>query len=666
MKNTILLALLVLFAVVAPAGTRAAMNDKIIVSGASGQLGHLTVKALLAKGVPAKNLILVSRTPDTLQEYVKLGASARFGDFSKPESLAAAYKGGTRMLLVSIGGGAGPRPEAHKRAIDAAKAAGVKQIAYTSWVALSKGDQGGIGADHFATEELLKKSGVAWTFLRNSVYTDIVVPQAAKMIMEGRATVPASAVRVAYVTREDCAAAAAAVLTTPGHDNKIYDITGPELVGPREIAAAAAEVSGKKIEVVPAASGAAAGPSFFGPALEVVSTAVADLTGRPATSVRTFLAANKEKLGGGGGTAGSGASAPADAPPTLANVMEKLRVEESSTPVRERKGWRKPKKMVVIGGLGPQERSQINAFAPGMEIVTVRDAASAATAATNADILLGLTSTGGICEPEIIDRAKELRWIDSQSAGVERCVVIPAVKTRDLLVTNMRGVDSAAIAEHAIALALALARGLETAMTNTSRARWSREDAAATQMQVLTGKTMLVVGLGGIGTEVAMRAHGLGMKVIATRNSDRPGPDYVTQVGKPEELLTLARKADVIVNTAPLTTETTGLFNAKFFEVLKRNALFINVARGASVVTDDLTKALVEHRIAGAGLDVVEPEPLPSDNPLWKAPNVIISPHVSSRSDLPPEERQMLMVENLRRYVAGEKMLSVVDLKREY
>jgi phosphoglycerate dehydrogenase-like enzyme len=346
--------------------------------------------------------------------------------------------------------------------------------------------------------------------------------------------------------------------------------------------------------------------------------------------------------------------------------MEKLRVEESSTPVRERKGWRKPKKMVVIGGLGPQERSQINAFAPGLEIVTVRDVPGAAAAATNADILLGLTAPGGICEPEIIDRAKDLRWIDSQSAGVERCVAIPGVKSRDLLVTNMRGVDSAAIAEHAIAFAFALARGLETAMANTSRARWSREDAAATQMQVLTGKTMLVVGLGGIGTEVASRAHGIGMKVIATRNSDRPGPDYVSQVGKPEDLLTLARKADVIVNTAPLTTETTGLFNAKFFDVLKRNALFINVARGGSVVTDDLTRALVEHRIAGAGLDVVEPEPLPPDNPLWKAPNVIISPHVSSRSDLPPEERQMLMVENLRRYVAGEKMLSVVDLAREY
>src|SRR5262249_28609955 len=145
------------------------------------------------------------------------------------------------------------------------------------------------------------------------------------------------------------------------------------------------------------------------------------LTGRPATSVRTFLAANREKLGSSG-TAGPAATAPADAPPTLARGMEKLRIVESPAPVREREGGGKPKKMVVIGGLGPEERSQINSFAPGLEIVTARDAASAAAAATNADILLGLTSTGGICEPEIIDRAKELRWIDSQSAGVERCV----------------------------------------------------------------------------------------------------------------------------------------------------------------------------------------------------------------------------------------------------
>lgn len=286
-----------LLAVAAPMGVLAAGgNDKIIISGASGQLGQATVKALLAKGVPAKNLILVSRTPDTLGEFVKQGAVARFGDFSKPESLPAAYAGGTRMLLISIAGGSVPRPEAHKRAIDAAVAAGVKQIAYTSWVALSKGDASGIGADHAQTEEILKKSGVAWTFLRNSIYSDVLIPQAAKMIADGRTTVPASVTRIAYVTRDDCAAAAAAVVSTPGHENKAYDITGPELIGPREVAAAASAATGKPIEVIPADPNAPAPRGFGGPALEVVSTAVGDLTGRPATPIRALFAANQDKL----------------------------------------------------------------------------------------------------------------------------------------------------------------------------------------------------------------------------------------------------------------------------------------------------------------------------------------------------------------------------------
>lgn len=366
-----------------------------------------------------------------------------------------------------------------------------------------------------------------------------------------------------------------------------------------------------------------------------------------------------------------GAAAPAcaaaDEADSVANLITQLRVQEAPTPARQRKAWRAPKKIVVLvsgGSPSSSQRDELAAAAPGAELVMVRDTASAAAAAANADIILGLTSYPGVCEPEIINSAKELRWIVSMSAGVERCIAIPAVRSRDLLVTNMRGVESAAIAEHAVALALALARGLDTFAINTNRARWSREDAA--QMQVLNGKTMLVVGLGGIGTEVASRAHALGMKVIATRASGRTGPDYVSYVGLPSELLTLARTADVIVNAAPLTSETTGIFNDKFFAVLKPNALFINVARGRSVVTADLLKALNERRIAGAGLDVVDPEPLPPDHPLWRAPNVIITPHVSSRSDLPGEQRWVLARENLRRYVAGEKMLSVVDLEREY
>ncbi|MEJ1964246.1 MAG: NAD(P)H-binding protein [Gammaproteobacteria bacterium] len=188
----------------------AATQDKIIVSGASGQLGALVAQGLLAKGVPAKNLILVSRTPDTLAEYAKQGAAVRFGDLEKPESLAAAYAGGTRMLLISVGYGGTPRPELHRRAVEAAKAAGVKQIAYTSWVALSKGDTSGLGVDHSATEEILRNSGVAYTFLRNSIYQDILLGAAAKMVADGKATAIPNENKLGYVTRADCAAAAVA------------------------------------------------------------------------------------------------------------------------------------------------------------------------------------------------------------------------------------------------------------------------------------------------------------------------------------------------------------------------------------------------------------------------------------------------------------------------
>ena len=353
-------------------------------------------------------------------------------------------------------------------------------------------------------------------------------------------------------------------------------------------------------------------------------------------------------------------------PQNVAALIKELGIVESGTEVRARKEWRQPKKIVLFGG-DPGTRAQRDAFAalvPKAEVVVVTNVADAAKASTNADIIVGLTSFPGVCEPEIVNSAKELRWILSMSAGVERCIAIPAVTSRNLLVTNARAIESSAIAEHAVAMALALARGFDRFLADAKQGQWRRENSA--RMQTLTGKTMLVVGLGGIGTEVAQRAHGLGMKVVATRNSGRTGPDYVSYVGLPEELPTLAKDADVIINTAPLTKETTGLFDAKFFASLKPSAYFINIARGGSVVTADLQKALEEGRIAGAGLDVVDPEPLPPNHPLWKAPNLIITPHVSSRSDLQGEQRWVLARENLRRYLAGEKMLSEVDLKREY
>jgi phosphoglycerate dehydrogenase-like enzyme len=290
--------------------------------------------------------------------------------------------------------------------------------------------------------------------------------------------------------------------------------------------------------------------------------------------------------------------------------------------------------------------------------------AAALIATADADAIVGFNPE--ICAPKIIDNARQLRWIASLAAGVENCMTVPGVHSRNLLVTNMRGVDSAVIAEHAIALVLALAHSLDVFAVDTSKASWSDQHGATTPIQTLEGKTMLVVGLGGIGTEVARRAYGLGMKVVATRDNTRDKPDFVGHVGLPDEMLALAKTADVIVNSVPLTPQTTGIYDAKFFAALKPTAYFINVARGGSAVTADLTAALNEHRLAGAGLDVVDPEPLPPGNPLWRAPHVLITPHISSRSDLPSEARWTLAAENLRRYANGEKMLSVVDLTKGY
>ncbi|MGH8258112.1 MAG: NAD(P)-dependent oxidoreductase, partial [Steroidobacteraceae bacterium] len=285
---------------------------------------------------------------------------------------------------------------------------------------------------------------------------------------------------------------------------------------------------------------------------------------------------------------------PGSADESPAAVIARLRLAAAPTPVRDRKDWRPPHKVVLLAfdRRTAGERDALASAVPHAVFVIARDRTSAIAEAADADVLIGFNPE--ICDPGIIDHARELRWILSLAAGVEHCVSIPSVRARHLLITNMRGVDSAAIAEHAIALALALAHGLDVFATDTAHHRWSPADAGRTHMEVLYGKTLLVVGLGGIGTDVARSAHGLGMRVIATRERGHEGPPFVSYVGTPAELLKLARQADVIVNTAPLTPQTRGMFDARFFSVVKPTAFFINVARGASVVTGALTRALDE------------------------------------------------------------------------
>jgi phosphoglycerate dehydrogenase-like enzyme len=217
-----------------------------------------------------------------------------------------------------------------------------------------------------------------------------------------------------------------------------------------------------------------------------------------------------------------------------------------------------------------------------------------------------------------------------------------------------------------MAMLFAFTRGLYRYIPEQLEGSWDRGAVSRDRMWEINGRTMLVVGLGGIGTEVARRAHALGMRVVATRRSSRSGPDFVDYVGLSDEVVDLVAAADVVVTALPLTPETTGMFDAEFFAAMKPTAYFINVGRGKSVVTDDLMAALESGELAGAGLDVTDPEPLPTDHPLWRLPNVIITPHVAASSVQAVERLQAVVRENLRRYVAGEPMLSVVDVGRGY
>lgn len=355
--------------------------------------------------------------------------------------------------------------------------------------------------------------------------------------------------------------------------------------------------------------------------------------------------------------------------PKAVALIQELAIPEAPNALRDQAGWKKPRRIVLSASgpfdpTGPKTFAAWKAAAPGVELVIVRGVEEMVAQAPTADALLGVDNL--VCDDRVLAAAKKARWIGVYSAGVEACLGKPALERPGLTVTNVRAVAGPVMAEHCIALMFALSRSLQVSIGRQARGEGWGGGFAGAEPQALTGRTLLVAGLGGIGTEVARRAHALGMTVIATRASSRDKPDFVSYVGLADELPELVGKADVVVSALPLVPATTRLFDAKMFARMKRNAFFINVGRGGSVVTDDLVAALNEGVIAGAGLDVTEPEPLPRSHPLWQAKNVIITPHMSARSDMGQAPREALMREMVRRFASGEKFLSVVDFKKGY
>ena len=353
---------------------------------------------------------------------------------------------------------------------------------------------------------------------------------------------------------------------------------------------------------------------------------------------------------------GSLAATAGEPDPRATALIAELGFKAAAVASRELPGWRVPERVVVAFADEARLR-QLKGALPGVEVQPLAE--GDARAAQLADAAVVVSS----CDPALFSLAPKLHWFQAMSVGVERCLATPGLAERGLTLTNMQRSSGLPIAEHAIAMLLGLARGLPVHLRNQVKGEWRR---AATGMREIGGRTLLVVGLGGIGTEVARRGHALGMRVIAIRNSGREGPPFVSQVGLSDELLAYAAQADAVVSSVPLTRETTGLFDARFFAAMKPGGYFINVGRGASVVTADLVAALESGQLAGAGLDVTDPEPLTAGHPLWAMDNVIITPHLAAESDLQEERTWLLVTENLRRYVAGEPLLNVVDIERGY
>jgi NAD(P)H dehydrogenase (quinone) len=222
---------------------------KIIVTGASGQFGHAAAKMLLER-VPAEDLVFLSRTPEALADLAESGAHIRQADFDDPSTLSAAMEGGERMLLISTVR-VGSRVEQHTAAVEAAKAKGVKHVVYTSLLGVrTPGNPSVEGFDHIATERMIEASGLAWTFLRDSLYSEAVATaMAIPALQSGHKPENAGDGRVPVVSRDDCVATAVGVLTQDGHANKAYDVTGPELWTLPDAMVLVSQMAGKPIEV---------------------------------------------------------------------------------------------------------------------------------------------------------------------------------------------------------------------------------------------------------------------------------------------------------------------------------------------------------------------------------------------------------------------------------
>jgi phosphoglycerate dehydrogenase-like enzyme len=318
----------------------------------------------------------------------------------------------------------------------------------------------------------------------------------------------------------------------------------------------------------------------------------------------------------------------------------------------------KEPKLVLRVELDERYLRQLREAFPEVTLVTATQDEELERVLGQADAIIG----GGPLSEEQLARAKRLRWVQVTSAGVEEWLT-PALAKHQLLLTNFSGVAAPNIADHVLALLFAFARGLPELLDRQRRKEWGDEAPATFEP---AGQTLGIVGLGDIGEALAEKAAGLKMRVLAVQRHQSAPPPGVERILTTDELPTLLKEADHVVLCLPLTDATEHLIGAKELGQMRRSAYLYNVGRGPLLNQDKLIAALRAGQIAGAGLDVTEPEPLPRDSPLWELPNVIVTGHNAAATPLHWERGIVLLKENVRRFLQGEELRNLVDTKAGY
>jgi len=337
------------------------------------------------------------------------------------------------------------------------------------------------------------------------------------------------------------------------------------------------------------------------------------------------------------------------------DLIEDFGLYEGPSPTKDSPGWTKPRR-IIVPNLMPARLAELKRLAPEIEFIPVKTVQDAAKEAEDADAVVGF------CSPDIVKNGKRLRWIQVGHTEVDKDL-FPELIASQVVLTNTQRIYGPQNADQAFALLLALTHNVRDNGRVPGPVN-SPEGKELTLPQEFRGKIMLVIGLGGVGTEISRRAHAFGMRVMAIDSKGMERPPFIFSLEKQARLMERLPEADVVILACPLTNETRGLIGEDQFKAMKKKPFFINLGRVDLMQKSAFLDALEKGQIAGAGL--INGSFWPRPSPAWTLPNVVVIPHVERQSPAGQDRQWRLFRENIRRFVAGEALLGVVDKEKGF